>query len=343
MQLFINDEQVDVQFETEKNLLDVYQSIEAEAARHSRYIIECRVDDREVSGDFLASTAIEGADRIHFLVGDSRAVLLRTARTIDRYLDRVGNALFFSEELHESDLAELRSGVDWMHEFAAAACNLMGLDMAAFTVPMPDGAASHPLARVLASLKTDVAALSPGETGLTMEPVLAGLRALKSFTSRLIVRMDADNLSNDDIHAGLERFAGMLPSLVERIVTVNERYQSGRDEEAVQILDEVMHQLDGLLPYVFGGLERLSAEARLVPAPGLEAIDGKMPAIPTMEDAGAALLALFGDLSAALEEGDVVAAGDILEYELADRIGRLGPFLVELKKLLPADSPTGQP
>lgn len=340
MQLFINDEQVDVQFEAEKTLLEVYRSIEAEAARHSRYIIECRVDDREVSGDFLAHTAIDGADRIHFLVGDSKAVLLRTARTIDRYLDRIGNALFFSEELGEEDLTELRNGVDWVREFAEAACHLLGLDPWTHTVPMPDGAESRPLEEVLTSLKADVATLSVGETGITMEPVLASLRALKSFTSRLIVRMDADLLSNDDIRVGLDRFAEALPSLVERIVAVNERYQSGRDEEAVQILEEVMHSLDGLLPFVFGGLERLLPEDRLRQAPG---IDGKDEKAPSMEEASAALLGLFGDLSAALEEGDVVAAGDILEYELADRIGRLGPFLAELKKLLPGDRPVRQP
>jgi hypothetical protein len=87
-----------------------------------------------------------------------------------------------------------------------------------------------------------------------------------------------------------------------------------------------MQDLDALMPYLFAALERLSEEQRH------ESVGER-----SLDETASALLSLLADLSSALEESDVVAAGDILEYELAEQIEGLSPALQQLKKFLPED------
>lgn len=324
MQLFINDEAVDVQFDSEKTLIDVYRSIEAEAARHTRYILECRVEDRDVSQDFLEQTTLDAVRSMHFWIGDSQAVLLRTARTIDRYLDQIGSALFYSEEIRSEDIEELQSGISWVKEFVDSAAGMLQLELDSFSVPMPDGTMSEPIGSALAALEREAASLMPGEAKL--DELLQSLRAIKAFTGRLVVRLHAESLTGDDIREGLDRFEQALPDLAQSIVRINESYQSGKDEQGVALLDSVMQDLDALMPYLFAALERLSEEQRH------ESVGER-----SLDETASALLSLLSDLSSALEESDMVAAGDILEYELAEQIEGLSPALQQLKKFLPED------
>jgi hypothetical protein len=324
MQLFINDEAVDVQFESEKTLLDVYHSIEVEAARHMRYILECRVEDREVSRDFLEQTSLDSVKSMHFWIGDSLAVLLRTARTMDRYLDQIGSALFYSEEIRSQDIEELKNGISTLKEFVETAASMLQIELNSFTVPMPDGTMSAPIASALVSIEREVENLRPGEAAF--DELLHCLRIFKAFTGRLVVRLHAASLTGDDISAGLDRFEQALPDLAQSIVRINELYQSGKDDQALVLLDGVMQDLDALMPYLFAALERLSDEER-------QEIVGER----SLEETASALLALLSDLSSALEENDIVAAGDILEYELAGQIQSLAPVLQWLKKFLPED------
>ncbi len=324
MQLYINDEAVDVQFDSEKTLIDVYRSVEAEAAKHTRYILECRVEDRDVTHDFLEQTPLDAVKSMQFWIGDSKAMLLRTARTIDRYLDQVGSALFYSEEVRAEDIEELRNGISWLREFVDAAAGMLGLDLASFSVPMPDGSTSPCMADVLSSLEKEAEALQPGEARL--ESLLQSLRAMKAFTGRLVVRLHADSLTEEDIRRGLEAFEEALPELAQKIVRINESYQSGRDDEGVALLDRVMEELDERIPYVFAALERIPEEQKQA------STEEK-----SLEETVSTLLSLLSDLSSALEENDIVAAGDILEYELAEHIESLGPALQQLKKFLPED------
>ena len=49
-----------------------------------------------------------------------------------------------------------------------------------------------------------------------------------------------------------------------------------------------------------------------------------------------ALTELLHDLSSALEENDIVAAGDILEYELTEKLQLLVPYLSGIRHLMVA-------
>lgn len=330
MQLIINDEVVDVEFTNERTLFDVYQSVEAEALSHSRYVVDFKVDDHEVSRSFLEKTEIDAVKTFEFWIGDSQAVLLNTARTIDQYLDQVGSTLYHESDLSQDDLTDLKQGFDWVKQFMESAAEMLQFSLTDATVVLPDGTTSNALSEVIQSTVDEITVFNDDNREL----LLQNFRAIKAFTGRLIVRLYADSLTGTDIQKGLSDFETELPALIEKFIKVNESYQSGKDGAGVEILDQAMSELNDFLPFLFAGIERLTEEQRQIQIE----LSSTEPIDTTIEGISLSLVQLLTDLSTALEENDIVAAGDILEYELADQLQHLKPLFQELKKLLPNDA-----
>ena len=332
MQLFINDEEIDVEFETEKTLIDVYQSIEAQAAEHNRYILDCKVENRDVSREYLEKTLLTTVESMQFWVGDTAAMLLQTARTMDGYIDQVGGTLYESETISQDQIDDLQSGVRWIGDFISSAASLLDFEPDTFSVPMPDGSTSEPVGLVYQNLQKEVTKLKAGQVYLSA--IVNAMRVIKSFTGRLLVHLHAELMSVEGLQQGLDKFMVQLSDLSQRIVKVNEAYQSGRDDEALQVLDQLLQELDQHMSYLFGALERIDEADRKTK---IKADDEE-----TIEEVALSLMQRFVDLAGALEDNDMVAMGDILEYELADEVAGLAPLLQQLKKLLPHDDGQNQ-
>ncbi|PJZ68082.1 hypothetical protein CH360_17990, partial [Leptospira perolatii] len=151
---------------------------------------------------------------------------------------------------------------------------------------------------------------------------LENLRDLKLFIMDLVARASVLDLDLPTLRDILETFIKAVPALKEGFIKVNENYQSGRDEVATHLLTQAVSQINVLLTSFITLKQKL---------PGLDystvEINGKSFEQKTNE-----LNDSLAAIALALEEKDIIRAGDIIEYELPAALDEFLPYLEEVKE-----------
>ena len=206
---------------------------------------------------------------------------------------------------------------------------LLNLDLENLVVPLPEGQVSAPIAHTMNALKISLDSLAASvkngkDQKEEMETVLLHLRPIKSMSMRLALQLAAQSASMEELARALEQFESKLPDFKREIVGINEDLQSGREGQALENLDSVVERLQGFMSCLF------ALEARCKSVGMEEATAGDL----SFSQAATSMMELLKDLSSALEENDITAAGDIMEYELTEKLDMIQPFPEALRNFV---------
>ena len=155
-----------------------------------------------------------------------------------------------------------------------------------------------------------------------IEDFLEVLRDIKLFLMDLMARTGVLLLSEAELVGVLEEYLATQDEFKKGFSRVNELYQSGRDMEAVEQLTDASARLNVVLTSIISleGKKQLDFENITV---GDETFREKLNM----------LYDTLSRIAVALEEEDIISAGDILEYELPEVFDEILPAVEEIVRM----------
>lgn len=327
MNIYVNEQELDASLTGEKTLAEVYEAVHNWISENKRYILGLRVDDTEVSPGELKRFDTTSVDRMDFYVGDELDMVLTTLDELDRYVDQIGSTLFSLGELQIQDVSNLKEGLSWIRQILESFSSILNMDMNGMNVLVPGSDGSEGIERILERLEKRAAKFSIHNERQTIEDFLEDLRSFKFFVMKLTLQLKTMNARQEDLIASLEKFEKHIPDLSTDIISINEKFNAGEDGRALELLD----QITGILNEYLSALFALDYQLRRSSDIDINQIEVAGVSFRVM---ATDLTALLRDLSGALEENDIVATGDILEYELTEKLQLIVPYLTQIRQLV---------
>lgn len=320
MKIYINDELVDVQLENEKTSMDLHDSLHKELKKHKKYIYDFKLKrkntmDEEQTWDNIPLSEV---DSIYFYVGSFQDMLINTLYTLNQYLDEIGTKIYESESIHEGDINELREGTGWIFEFIDVLAGLLKTDIENINVKMPEKNHEN-LKNNMLEFKELIFKLTSENFHSLKIQIIKTLRVLKYFSLKVFNHILSNNISYDELIHYLDDFENQIEQIQQDLVTINTNLQTGNDQKALLLLQKLFDQLEFNFFILTTAIER-NKENTKINSNIKQFLD------PIME--------ILNDLSSAMNDMDMIAVGDILEYELSEKISNIKNYIPELKNSL---------
>jgi len=326
MQIYVNDQQLNATLSGEKNLAEVYEAINRWSSDNRKYILNLLVDSREISVKGLASIPTEAVHRVDFYIGDEIDMVLSTLDELDRYLDQIGSTLFEMENIAANEANNLKDGVHWIRQIITSVASILHIDLGGSVLSSQEKE-SESMEAILAHLEKGSEAFLSGSDKQSIEAFLEDLRSFKAFVMRLILQLKMIGAGMEEIQETVEEFESKTDELNKEIVSINELLGAGKDREALDQLESVCSTMNRYVTALYALDYHLSRQGEKTLS---NIVFGE---VSFMEIAGE-LTELLRDLTSALEENDMVALGDILEYELTAKITSIQPYLTEIRQII---------
>lgn len=334
MQIYVNEQELDAQLTGEQNLAQIYNAVSEWIAGHNRYILSMRVDSQDVALSGLDDIGMESVARVDFYVGDELDMVLTTLGELDRYVDQIGSTLYESEGVAEKDILNLNEGMQWIRQILSSFSSIINLDLGSMSVLVPGSEGSEAIDRILERLDKRIQNFAHQNGREAIEDFLEDLRSFKFFVMKLELQLRTMNARTDELVGLIERFDKEMPELTKGIVSINESFNSGKDFTALETLDRITERLNEYISALFALDYQLRRAQESKPEQGVRSLKDIQIGDVSFHTVATDLTALLKELSGALEENDIVAAGDILEYELTEKLTTLQPYLTEIRQLV---------
>jgi hypothetical protein len=321
MKIYINNELIDIKLEKEKTFHDLFMSMQEEAQKHNKFIIDFKFDLKNptVRLEKENDLPLDVIDSVYFYIGDLKEMILSTLQTQNQYIDDIGSKLFESEHLTEQDVQHLKEGAKWISEVISIITGFFILPLQNIQVKMPEKNYENLVEHLNKFLELVKQLNTENYPNFRMD-LIKSLRVIRAFTFQYFNQLLSNQLSNQELLDTLETFEANIDNLKNDLVEINTNLQVGSDKLAMIQLEELLKKLELYFFVLMTTVERLK-----------KYLDEEM--VETFKD----LLIILEDLSSALMENDIVAVGDILEYELNDKLTIIKENLPQLKKLLTND------
>ncbi|MCE9599943.1 MAG: hypothetical protein K8S54_18430 [Spirochaetia bacterium] len=329
MQIYVNNTVLDASLTDESNMAQVYEAVSKWTQANHKYIIGVEVDNQILSQEQMANVATTNIQRVDFKVGDEVDMMLDSVAEMDQYVERVGSILFERSHLTPDEIQNLKDGTVWISQIIRTSCAILRLNPEEILCPVvgEEGAVAMSVQEILGNLAESAEHIKQ-EDPATVQDYLADLRDLRFFILKLKMQLMTLNAGLEELLEVVEEFEVKIPSLIEEIVQLNAMFQSGQDFQALENLDNIIERLNGYLSAMF------ATEYRMVQEKGMNLPTGEHGSFQAAADA---MTTILKDLSSAMEQSDIVALGDILEYEMTEKLGQLRPFLGEMREILVAE------
>lgn len=326
MQIFVNDSELEASLTGEKNLAEIYDSVNGWIRSHNRYVLGVSVDSRDVAPDALLGLSPEKVGRMDFRVGDEVQMMAESAAELDDYIERIGGTLFDRTHLTLKEISDLREGTKWIVQIIESSCGILRLKPEEILCPVvgPEEAGSVSVSELLTAL-TEASQSLKEDASESILVYLTVMRDLRFFILKLKMQLLTMNASLAELLAVLDAFDENAPALREEIIEINKFFQAGQDFEALERLDRMIERLNGFLSAAFALEYRLLQDSGSA-LPDVRANDR------SFQEAAADVTGVLNDLSSAMEERDIVAVGDILEYELTEKLETLREIMSLVRK-----------
>lgn len=332
MQIFVNEQELDAEMADEKTVAEVYEAVSRWSADNNKYILNLKVDTEEVSLARLKEVATDAVRRLDFYIGDEMDMVLSTLAETDRYIEQIGSTLFEREALDHNDRANLIEGVHWMMQIMNSVSSILHLELSGVFSPLaseerrPDETVAANMERLTAIAEAFSGEESEVVSG-DIEKFLIELRHIKLFVMALIMQLETMSAGREELIEMLEDFETRIPSIAQDLVGINESLNGGRDSEGMQALETATDALNRYIAALF------ALDHQLIRNEELGLMNTEIDGVPFNVRADS-LTAMLKDLSSALEETDITAVGDILEYELSEQLKELRPYLTSIRERL---------
>ncbi|TGL63582.1 hypothetical protein [Leptospira sarikeiensis] len=315
MEIFVNEQKLESVIENEKNLGEVFDAVRRWVENNGKFLLSCVVDGEEFAQSTMRDSSIAKASKMEFFVGEELDILISSLHELDSYVDKVGTTLLGRDSLTEKESKELTDGIEWIESLLQSAGKLLKLKYDQIK-PMGTG---NTVSDILAALHQNSSKLE-GTTAI--EEFLEYLRDLKLFVMDLVARASVLDLELPTLREILDTFIKAVPALKESFVKVNESYQAGKDEVATHLLTQSVSQINVLLTSFITLRQKL---------PGMD-FSKIIVSEKTFEEKTNDLNDTLASVALALEEKDIIRAGDIIEYEIPAVLDELLPFLEKVKE-----------
>lgn len=325
MQIYVNEQELDAELTGEKNLQQIYEAVSDWIADHKRYILGLKVDSTDVSLSSLNAIEASGVQRVDFYVGDELDMVLTTVGELDRYVDQIGATLYEIDSVGPEDADNLREGIQWIRQILHSFSSILSLDLSAMSVLVPGSQGSEAIDRIIERLEKRVDRFAQDNGRAAIEDFLEDLRSFKFFVMKLYLQLRTMSARSEDLIAMVDEFEKRIPEIVQETASINASFNAGKDFTALETLDRTT----GVLNEYIAALYALDYQLKKSRGRGFQEIEVGGVSFFT---AASELTALLKDLSSALEENDIVATGDILEYELTEKLSALAPYLTEIRR-----------
>lgn len=333
MNIYVNDQELDATLTNEKNLGDIYSAVNNWISENKRYILGLRVDQEDIAIGDLKKYNTDEVSRFDFYVGDELDMMLTTLEELDHYVDQVGSTLYDMHSIESVDCDNLDDGLSWILQIMESFSGIMKMDISAMNVFDPGCQTDQGVDKILERLELKIKGFRAKNDRDAIEAFLDDLRSFKFFVMKMSLQLKTMNAREDDLIKELGKFEKHIPELVNDIVKINERFNSGKDLEAFEKLEKISEVLNEYLSALFA----LDYQLRQKNGVDIRAIEINKN---SFYDVSREMTELLRDLSRGLEENDIVAAGDILEYELTEKLETLKPYLAEIQELVLARNKT---
>lgn len=323
MEIYINEEQVRAELTGEKNLEEVYNSFQDWVVQQKRYILDMQIDRQEIAHVNLAKIAADTIDRIDFYVGDELDMLLRSISELDSYIDQIGSTLFELEQVDTKSQKDLKEGLKWILQILESFSSITNTKLETLSVLVPGNNKPESVYRILERLERRIDYFSNGHNKDDIEDFLVDLRTFKYFIMRLEMQLRSMGADTKELLAVLEEFEREIPKYKEGLTAINESFQKGKDVVALNKLEGITAKLNVCIAALY------AVDYRTYNNGKSEITELSVESVSFHTVAGE-LTKLLEELSHSLEEGDIVAVGDILEYELTDSLDALQPYITRI-------------
>ncbi|MGJ4745142.1 hypothetical protein ACQV5M_02170 [Leptospira sp. SA-E8] len=315
MEIFVNEQKLESVIENEKNLGEVFDAVRRWVETNGKFLLSCVVDGEEFTQNTMRDSSISNASKMEFFVGEELDILISSLHELDSYVDKVGTTLLGRDSLTEKESKELGDGIEWIRSLLESAGKLLKLK---YDQIKPMGTGST-VSEILDALSRNSSKLD-GTTAI--EEFLEHLRDLKLFVMDLVARASVLDLELPTLREILDTFIKAVPALKESFVKVNESYQAGKDEVATHLLTQSVSQINVLLTSFITLRQKL---------PGMDFSKIQI-AERSFEEKTNDLNDTLASVALALEEKDIIRAGDIIEYEIPAVLDEFLPFLEKVKE-----------
>lgn len=317
MEIFVNDHKLDVNFDNEKTLGEVFQGVSNWVESNGKYIVSCFADGKDFGVQEMGGERHDGVKRMDFIIGEEIDVLISSLEELDRYVDSIGTTLIGRDSLTETESRDLSEGMIWIDSIITSAKKLLRLKLDSIR-PMGKG---KTVEIILENLHKKVTHL---DSVVAIDDFLEDLRDLKLFILDLRNRTAILDLDTDKLVDIIREYSNGMDKIKDEFISINENFQSGKDFKASELLTNSIGKLNTLLTAL------ISLRSAF---PNME-LEKVMVGDEKLSEFNKNLNLVLVEVANALENNDIVQAGDILEYEIPDYLDRFKPFLDEILQKL---------
>ncbi len=315
MEIRMNGQQVDITLDTEKTLADVESSMTKWSAKRDLLLTGIFADDRFYITGEVPDEPIDGVAVLDLQIQSRVDLMIATLTDGIAYCDRVIsyiNQAIEDASFSTDDIEPFFAGIDWLLDITQSVFRQLELDIHDI---------KH-LDRPVADYLADVTRLSMELKAMVREKDAEIIREylkqqkdlFSAFRGIFKMALLSDNIkqmvirsidSPDALIKALHDSRERLPAELDNLERISEAFQSGRDSEAVDKLQEFLDYM-----HMF-----TRSAIQCAPVFGLDSsgivVDGV-----SFDEKNSEIGELLSAVVDAMENDDIISASDILEYEL---------------------------
>lgn len=293
MHLYINGERIDVTLENEKTALDVVMSLTRIFAEEDKIITGVTINNEFYSSDndALAGIPVEKIEKIELEVTDKQEVVETLLQKSREICASVAEDLRVNGYAHADQYREI---MEWILEVVEIVQSLSPVEM------VESSLIRHTLLDLLQYFQSEEK--NEGDIAQLVQVMQSLSRYFELLASKVVVPV---RIEKEDLGKALDGLLEILPQIAES-------FQLGQDKLAFDKIHQVISVLESAVLYLRQNAGHFSTSEDEV------------------ENLAQGLNSLLSDIVSAFEKYDVVYLGDLLEYELPEKIEAYKTLVLEL-------------
>lgn len=319
MEILIQGNKLDVTLETEKNILQVIESLEEWFSNDHKIIDQIKVDDCIIEPSErkeLEKRLISETNLVEISTNDKEEYAINSLGELNDYIDRFLYQLeknqndFFDNEKKE----KIIEGLKWINEILFSICKILSVDINTIfnnEIPISDIISQNNIALVeLETHKYNPTIFKEIICG----KLLSNLECLKEYFPKILSKSlfhfsNSKKLEINNVNENLKGIISTIKAFIPIIPKIGTNLQTGKEREAFFEIKNVLSMMDNLV-YHLRKVEELLQIKYSVLKVGENCVD----------DINKEFNHLLNQLSEALLRNDIVLLSDLLEYEIIDKL-----------------------
>lgn len=294
MQLTVNEEVVDITLENEQTAYDIISSFSKQIGE-DMLISSIRINDRYYSPEDqekLETILLDGIDQINIEVGTQDEISINLLQESSRILRSVAEDLKQNGFSHEEEIFKV---LDWVLETVQTVGKISILSLS--EVKLVDS-----------TLQQLLDYLNEPEKETSKIPAITQilLNLIQYIESIQLKISNGFSLSREELSQAIQNILKILPEIAES-------FQIGKDSDALEKIHIVINLIESCSLYIKKNPDSFSKEKE-----------------EEIENLYEEFNSLLEEILEAFQNGDFILIGDLMEYELPDKLENYQSIILEV-------------